>query len=899
MLSKTSSFSPREPNFPTLVSPKTKGIEKSVHLVQFYEHQDALIQTIMNFVHIGLMQEEGVLIIATEDHRHLCEQTLRENGFDVSTLKDKGQLVVLDALEMLAQFMEEDKLNDEKFKTLIHSVLTPLKRLYPLHRGYGEMVDILCERGHFKAALTLEQLWNERLNQYAFNLLCVYNLKNFKEKAHRKAFHKICCAHWHVIPEHPIKLNEQNAQSDMLRLLREKAQRLKHQLILEKKECLSAQKALLHKEENYRTLLSILPVGVIVKSQHLLHPPKIFLNQRLCEITGLSQETIETQGWLEFIHPDDKPQILQQLENFNHTAQGRIQLNYRYLHPHGSTQWFSEEKIKYRNTEDNVENHVSTVGDITHIQQLKKEHSETKTILEAQQYQRLVEAEEHRKQQELFIDALCHELRNPLAGIYGNMELLKKGLAQRQHLLCNSNSTLNVHEKNKLLMQLKWDSESVEAIEKCIAHQKVITDDVLNLSKLEASKVELQQVVFNPKIPLINVTKMFAAQARRKNLKLHVNLPVEDTLILGDPDRLSQILINLLANSLKFTDRGRITLGLDVIHSTLEDTVIQITIEDTGIGLTPEEKARLFNRFAQASTSTFFEHGGSGLGLFICKNLITLMGGDIQVESTKGVGSTFVFTFKAQKALSNTNAASSFSTDTPLTSASLSPRSPHILIVEDNHINQRVMQQLLERIGGYTCHLVENGLEALEQIKKMSFGLIFMDIQMPVMDGITATYAIRHFESHKFLAPTPIIGLSGNAGEHHRRQALESGMNDYIIKPIKKEKLFAVVKQYLNVETSPSCDDPIEASLYETIRSQPMIPITPLPPKATHLENQHQVSIQATTAYGSLASMGLSVTCFCFGIMLYWNRPEEETYQYPLTALLLLLSGCYILSKKQ
>jgi len=275
---------------------------------------------------------------------------------------------------------------------------------------------------------------------------------------------------------------------------------------------------------------------------------------------------------------------------------------------------------------------------------------------------------------------------------------------------------------------------------------------------------------------------------------LRCNLPVTDMLVYGDPDRVSQIIINLLANAVKFTSVGSVTLELDIAERKGEQLLVRVRVQDTGIGLTKIEKGMLFRPFTQPSSESFHESSGSGLGLVISKGLVELMGGTISVDSEKGQGTKVTFTFQAIERRIASARCPSPVRQTEQSSAR-EKRDHHILVVEDNDIIQRIVVRLVQS-AGFKCSTANNGAEALALIAHTEFDLVFMDIHMPIMDGISATREIRLREVSLGLTPLPIIGLSGNAREEHMMKALNSGMMDYLTKPCKKERMFAVIDKY-------------------------------------------------------------------------------------------------------
>jgi PAS domain S-box-containing protein len=550
-----------------------------------------------------------------------------------------------------------------------------------------------------------------------------------------------------------------------------------------------AEESLRHQQESYRTLLSMLPVGVC-SAPITYDCDGIFVNNRFCEISGLSEAKLRIYGWFSAVHVDDQERV-RHMWNVSSTQSPGGKEEYRYVHLDGSVRWVAGETLLFTSHEGKSQTCVHTIVDITELKEVERQRELASRREEELLRHRAEMAERHRREQDQFIDTLCHELRNPLSSIQGNAELLSMGLGTRESILGADHLTPQDFER--LREQLRWDRESIAAIEKCVAHQKVITDDVLVLSKLEVGKVVLRKADFNPKNNIVDVTKMFEVEANRKGLSLRCNLPVSDVIVRNDPDRVSQVLINLLANALKFTSRGSITLGLDFDERTSSPLLARVTVKDTGIGLTKEEQAKLFHRFMQPASSSYHEVGGSGLGLVISKGLVELMGGTISVESTKGEGSEFTFSFTSDE--SPAPAAPTWLTTPPATPRPCENRwIRRILVVEDNPINQRFLVRLLEK-AGFACATASDGAEALACVERSAFDLILMDVHMPVMDGIESTRAIRAHEAQNHLDPVPIIGLSGNAREEHKLEALSSGMNRYLTKPCGKDMLYSAIDE--------------------------------------------------------------------------------------------------------
>ena len=553
-----------------------------------------------------------------------------------------------------------------------------------------------------------------------------------------------------------------------------------------------AEASLRHQQQLYHTLLSFLPVGVY-SAPISDDCDGVIVNERFCELTGMTEAQVRIYGWFSAVHIDDRDRVRHLWDVSNIHAFGGKE-EYRYVLSGGNVRWVTGETVQFTSHEGKSQTYIHSIVDITELKKVERQRKQASRKAEELLRHRAEQAERHRTEQDQFIDTLCHELRNPLSSIQGNVELLQIGQDLRQSIL--SSERLDPHDLERLRIQVPLDQESICAIEKCSAHQKVITDDVLALSKLEVGKVVLRKVEFNPKTSIIDVTRMFEAEASRKGLTLRSNMPVSDVIIRGDPDRVSQVLINLLTNAVKCTTRGCITLVLDFVEREDGRILVRIAVKDTGIGLTKQEKAKLFLRFMQPASTTYHETGGSGLGLVISKGLVELMDGTITVESVKGEGSEFTFTFVAEKVDHLTFACLPVPSTTSVPSQNRRIR--HILIVEDNVINQRFLLRLLEA-AGFICSTAGNGVEALARIEHQPFDLILMDVHMPIMDGIASTLEIRAREAKNNLPPTPIIGLSGNAREEHKVTALSSGMNYYLTKPCRKDELYGVIDKFEKV----------------------------------------------------------------------------------------------------
>jgi CheY-like chemotaxis protein len=338
-----------------------------------------------------------------------------------------------------------------------------------------------------------------------------------------------------------------------------------------------------------------------------------------------------------------------------------------------------------------------------------------------------------------------------------------------------------------------------------------VVNDILDFSKIEAGKLELNPIEFDLRSVLGKSLEPFVLEARRKGLvfeyRLHAEIP---ELIVADPTRLCQVVVNLLGNALKFTHQGRVALDVECETQDTDVGTLRVTVADTGIGIAAQKQNLVFGAFAQADGSTTRRFGGTGLGLSISARLVEMMGGSIWVESSEGKGSRFYFTARVGLTkLERTSVISNVGADgqdslgirVPLPrlggdSRLASGQAARILLAEDNAINQVFVTRLLER-WGHRVVVAENGRDALAALDCESFDLVLMDVQMPEMDGFEATRAIRQRESENGGGHLPIVALTAHAMKGDRTRCLDAGMDDYLSKPICPKDMFLAIETQL------------------------------------------------------------------------------------------------------
>tara|TARA_B100001109_G_scaffold254928_1_gene256063 strand:- start:16635 stop:17789 length:1155 start_codon:yes stop_codon:yes gene_type:complete len=377
------------------------------------------------------------------------------------------------------------------------------------------------------------------------------------------------------------------------------------------------------------------------------------------------------------------------------------------------------------------------------------------------------QAEKSNRAKSEFLANMSHEIRTPMNAILG---LSRLGL--KDHTPDQAKDRFNkIHQAGELLLS--------------------IINDILDFSKIEANKMNLESVTFSLREIIGQLDDLFRGQAESKGLSFSCRFgKISQAYFVGDSLRIKQVLANLLSNAIKFTHEGSVTMMVEQQEDSNGNNLLCCHIQDSGIGMSPELQAVLFEAFTQADSSTSRVYGGSGLGMTISHRLTTAMGGELNVSSELGKGSEFTFTVPVTVA--TTEQRDHYHNLTSSTPEVELPGPANILVVEDNLINQEVIKEQLTGLG-INITLANNGQEAVDEVREKTFDIVLMDVQMPVMDGYTATREIRQLGN-----AVPIIALTAAAMFEDKQKALASGMNDHLSKPFKEAEILAIISKWYN-----------------------------------------------------------------------------------------------------
>lgn len=489
----------------------------------------------------------------------------------------------------------------------------------------------------------------------------------------------------------------------------------------------------------------------------------IFSNQSLGEFLGYSEKETESLGVniiKILIHPEDfEKENIRFFKITNHSTNDYIETILRLKHNDGQYRWlFFRDLIFSKDNKNKIKEVLTVVNDITFHK-----------VAEEQLKQSKANAENAARIKSEFLSNMSHEIRTPLNAIIGITDLL----------LQDNQSDSN----NEYLKAIKFSADNL----------LVIINDVLDFSKIESGKIAFESIEFSIKEKITELVKTYSIKASEKNISL--GFQIDDSvpeIIIGDPFKLNQILINLVGNALKFTEKGNIDIFVTMKNHTEDIVLLEFAVKDTGIGIANELQSKIFESFTQAYSETSRKFGGTGLGLAIVKRLIELQGGSIRVESKPSFGSNFIFQLSFGISSNKTTKEEEISSLSEFNFEGMK-----VLYAEDNVMNQFFIKKLFAK-WKIDYDVACNGREAVDFISKKDYEIVLVDLQMPELDGFEVAKFIRTDNVSGFNKDVPIIAFTADISPETKTKVLSVGMNDYLTKPFRQEELLYKLSRYIS-----------------------------------------------------------------------------------------------------
>ena len=481
------------------------------------------------------------------------------------------------------------------------------------------------------------------------------------------------------------------------------------------------------------------------------------------EILGVPAPTagITLAGFLQLVAPEDRESVRAAIDAvlYDPGSKDQYEIEFRTIGTDGRVRWLEDKGRVFRDPQGRPTHVLGTVMDVT------QRRCSAEWLAQARDA-----AESANRAKSNFLANMSHEIRTPLAAIVGMVELMQQGAVSP--------------EQRNQLQTLATAAESL----------LTLINDILDISKIEAGKLELEAVPFDLRLLVNDVVGVLGLPAQRKGLSLRVE--VDGTLpaaLVGDAGRLRQVLLNLVGNAIKFTSSGEVALRVEETRGLEPGPLcpLRFTVRDTGVGIPDDKLDRIFKPFEQADESTSRMHGGTGLGLTISARLVERMGGRLTVCSEVGRGTTFSFQIALPVAESGAAEPGRFGSPATASRAPSAAPALHVLLAEDNPVNQQVLSLLLKK-AGHRVTVADNGRKALEAVGQEKFDLILMDVQMPEMDGLRCTRLIRAHEK-AVGGHVPIVAVTANALQGERQRCLGAGMDEYLTKPVRGRDLYGLI----------------------------------------------------------------------------------------------------------
>lgn len=692
------------------------------------------------------------------------DRGIPDNSSEANTLRNIGGIYLLkNNYEMAFKYLNDaltiaKKIND---KELLMNLYSDLSTYYQVNENYKLALDYELLSSGLK-----DSIYNEESTQQIAETQAKYDFRNKDQqlqiitrdnkvkslliKSQRLVIYIVAVVSLLILALVFFFYNRSRINERARKLVENKNERITDQTIVLEKTVSELKES----EAKYKSLIDSIQDGLFIIQDEKF----IYVNDPFCTITGYTKEELFKGTIHDIISDEDLDMVM---DNYRRRQQGeKIPSSYEFRLKHKSNRNIliniQVELIKFHG----IVASIGTIKDITD----QKEY-ENRLIEEKEK------AEIATQSKSMFLAGMSHEIRNHMSSIMGISEVL-------------SETKLSKDQK-----------EYIDVIKASSSNLLLIINDILDFSKIEAGQIILEKKVFNLRDLIDEVIAMH--EVRIKHTGLYIKTAIQDQIpekIYGDRTRLSQILINLISNAIKFTDKGGITITVEedqefaeAKNSNDNQKLLKFKVKDTGVGISEQSTIKLFKPFSQTHVAIQRESGGTGLGLAICKQLIQMMGGDIGVESRLNKGSEFWFTIRFETGQAELKKAGSQEEYIK------NHNGLKILLVEDNILNQQLTTGILGS-KGYEVDVAENGKKGLELYKQNNYDIVLMDVQMPVMDGIQATRLIREYESINHFKKSRIIAVTAYSREGERKRLFDAGMDHYLSKPFKAYELIDMIE---------------------------------------------------------------------------------------------------------
>jgi PAS domain S-box-containing protein len=722
------------------------------HFVRFYQEDSHLYRTVGRFLREGLDCGEGLVVIATPEHRAGFEAELQEAGVDVAAATTRGDLIALDARETLSRFIIGDlaggELDPEAFAREIGAVLEQAASGIVRRnvRAYGEMVALLFKQGNVEATAGLEDLWNGMARTHTFQLCCAYAMGDFNRAVHREPFRRICGLHTHVLPAEPYDRRANGRERDrQLAALQQRAAALEGEVAHRRQ----VEETLRRRDRELTDFLENATEGL-----HWVGPDGVILwaNRAELELLGYARSEYVGRHVSEF-HVDAvvAADVLARLTGGEDLRGYEARLRAR----DGSIKHVLINSSVYREDGRFIHTRCFT-RDIT---DWKEAQAERDGLLLRERAAR-EEAEKANRLKDEFLAIVSHELRTPLNAIVGWTHVLRSGAASAPE---QSRRALEVIERNARI-------------------QTQIVSDVLDISRITSGKLLLNPARVDVREVVSAAVETVRPLAEDRTIALEVALPADPRYVWADAGRLQQAVCNLVSNAVKFTPSGgRVDVGLESRGADVE-----ITVRDTGKGIAPEFLPHVFERFRQADSSIIRNHGGLGLGLAIVKHLVELHRGRVEASSAgEGRGASFRVILPLMV----------MAADAPATDGRPAPRLDGVraLVVDDHEDGLELLAMVLTQQGAEVIK-ASDATVALDLLRERRPNVLVSDLEMPGESGYELVEKVRALPASQG-GLTPAIALTAFARPDDRLRALMAGFQAHLSKPMRVQELAAVVAE--------------------------------------------------------------------------------------------------------